>query len=418
MISRISCKHKMTKKRKIIAGLDVGTTKICVIVAEQADNKDIRILGVGIHPSHGLRKGEVINVNQTAESIRAAVDKAENICEFEISSVYAGIAGGHIESFNSRAVILIANAVVGVTEKDMIRAGKAAQTVALPGDREIIHTIPQAFSVDNHRGILNPEGKQGIRLEAQVHLITGRVSALQDIMNCIRQAGLDVGDIVLQQLASSLAVVRKEEQEAGVVLVDIGGGTTDYVFFRDEIVHHTRILSIGGDHVTNDISLGMKLLIPQAEELKKREGKALSELARDDSDLSIPGALYRHAPGRTHRKLCLIIEARMTEIFQLIRNDLESEGHFNLIGSGLVLTGGGALLKGIDVLAARVTGLPVRIGTPTGITGLREVIDNPIYSTAVGLVKYGFSMDSSHHSAITRSGGVLRGVKNIIDRYF
>lgn len=408
----------MTKTRNIIAGLDVGTTKICVIVAEQDDNSEIRLLGVGIHPSRGLRKGEVINVNQTAESIRAAVDKAENICEFEIASVYAGIAGGHIESFNSRAVIPISNPAVGVTEKDMIRAGKAAQTVALPRDREIIHTIPQAFSVDTHRGILNPEGKQGTRLEAQVHLITGRVAALQDIINCIRQAGLDVGDIVLQQLASSLAVVRKEEQEAGVVLIDIGGGTTDYVFFRDEIVLHTKILSVGGDHLTNDISLGMKLLIPLAEELKKREGKALFEEASDDSELSIAGALYRHAPGHTPRKLCRIIEARMTELFQLIRHDLEVEGHFNLIGSGLVLTGGGALLEDIDILAARVTGLPVRIGTPTGISGLREVIDNPIYSTAVGLVKYGFSMDSSHHSAVTGSGGMLRGVRKLIDRYF
>lgn len=314
-----------------------------MIVAEQTDDGDIRILGVGTHPSRGLRKGEVINVNQTAESIRAAVDKAENICEFEIGSVYTGITGEHIESFNSRAVIPVANPAVGVTEKDMVRAGKAAQAVALPREREIIHTIPQTFSVDNHRGIPNPEGQQGTRLEAQVHLVTGRVAALQDIINCIRQAGLDVGDVVLQQLASSLAVVKKEEQEAGVVLVDIGGGTTDYVFFRDEIVHHTKTLSVGGDHLTNDISLGMKLLIPQAEELKKKEGKALSERARDNSKLSIPGALYRPAPGLTHQKLCLIIEARLTELFQLLRYDLEAEGHFHSIGSGLVLTGGGSL---------------------------------------------------------------------------
>ena len=408
----------MNKRRNIVAGLDVGTTKICVIVAEQTGSGDIRILGVGLSPSRGLRKGEVINVNQTAESIRAAIDKAENICEFEIGSVYTGIAGGHIESFNSRAVIPIANSAVGVTEKDMIRAGKAAQTVALPREREIIHTICQSFSVDDHRGILNPEGKQGTRLEAQVHLVTGRVAALQDIINCIQQAGLDVNDIVLQQLASSLVVVRKEEQEAGVVLVDIGGGTTDYVFFRDEIVHHTKILSVGGDHLTNDISLGMKLLIPQAEELKKREGMAIAEQAREDSELSIPGALYRHAPGRTHQKLCRIIETRLIELFQLIRQDLEAEGHFQSIGSGLVLTGGGSLLKDIDILAARVTELPVRIGTPTGISGLREVIDNPIYSTAVGLVKYGFSKDRSPGACATRSGGMLGRVKSLIDRYF
>lgn len=408
----------MRKKRKIIAGLDVGTTKICVIVAEQFDSGDIRILGVGTHPSRGLRKGEVINVNQTAESIRAAVDKAENICEFEIGYVFTGISGEHIESFNSRAVIPVANPSVGVTEKDMVRAGKAAQAIALPREREIIHTIPQAFSVDNHRGIPNPEGQQGTRLEAQVHLVTARVAALQDLFNCIRQAGLEVGDVVLQQLASSLAVLRKEEQEAGVVLIDIGGGTTDYVFFRDEIVHHTSILSVGGDHITNDISLGLKLLISQAEELKKRDGNALSERATDNSELPVPGALYRPVPGLNRRKLYRIIEARLTELFQLLRFDLQRHGHYHSIGSGLVLTGGGALLKDIDILAARVTGLPVRVGIPTGISGLSEVIDNPAYSTAVGLVKYGFSINRSSNYTITGTGGMLKKIRSLIDRYF
>ncbi len=408
----------MAKNRDIIAGLDVGTTKICMLVAERVEDGDIRILGAGSQPSRGLRKGEVINVAQTVESIEKTIAQVENICEFEIQSVYAGVTGSHIESFNSRAVLPVLNPTVGVTEKDMISATEAARSLALPRDREILHTIPQEFSVDDRQGIADPEGMQGTRLEAQVHLVTGKTAAIRDIINCINQAGLDVTDIVLQQLASSLAVVRKEEQQSGVVLVDIGGGTTDYVFFRDETVRHTRVLSVGGDHVTNDISLGMKLLLRQAEELKKKYGSALHDRVRDDSDLFLPEALTRSPDGLSRKKLCQIIELRLMELFQVIRRDLEKSGHFQSIGSGLVLTGGGALLKDIAALAGRETGLPIRIGTPAGVSGLREVIDSPVYSTAVGLVKYGFRSDRGRSSEGPSSVKFISGVKRWLDRYF
>ncbi|MEA1927800.1 MAG: cell division protein FtsA [Candidatus Auribacterota bacterium] len=407
----------MQQNREIVVGLDIGTTKICVMIAELVDSGSIRIIGVGNHPSRGLKKGKIVNIMQAVESIRSAVDKAENTCGFQINTVYAGITGDHIESFNSRAVLPVANPSVGVTEKDIINTSQSAGSVAIPRDREIIHMIPQEFSVDDQRGIADPEGMQGIRLEARVHLITAQSAAIRNITNCINQAGLDVADIVLQQLASSLAVVKKEEQQAGVVLVDIGGGTTDYVFFRDEIVQHTNVLSVGGDHLTNDISLGMKLLLPQAEELKKREGRALSEDVSDDPELTIPGSLFRSSSALSRRNLCLIIELRMTELFHLLQQDLEREEHFHSIGSGLVLTGGGSLLRDVETLAAGVTSLPVRIGRPSGVSGLREVIDNPIYSTAVGLVKYGLNTNQTFPSSANGSRNILGPIKNIINRY-
>ena len=412
----------MTQKRDIITGLDMGTTKICALVAEREENGDIRILGVGTHPSRGLRKGEVINITETVDSIEKAVSQAENICEFEVTSVIAGITGSHIQSFNSRAVLPVANPSVGVTRKDMFRAIDAAQAVPLPRDREVLHVIPQEFSVDDRKGIADPEGMEGVRLEAQVHLVSGEVAAHRNLVNCITQAGFEVEEFVLQQLASSLAVIRKEEQQAGVVLVDIGGGTTDYVYFRDEIVRHTKVLGVGGDHITNDISLGMKILLRQAEELKEKYGSALSDRVTGDDELAIPDALVRPATGLSRKKLDRIIELRLTELFHLLRRDLEEEAHLQSIGSGLVLTGGCSLQKDIDALAGQITGLPVRIGTPFGVSGLREIIDSPIYSTAVGLVKYGFLRRSSTDRSCGAGDGVpgilFSGIKRWLDRYF
>ncbi|MFH1039315.1 MAG: cell division protein FtsA [PVC group bacterium] len=408
----------MSKHRDIIAALDVGTTKICLLVAERVENGDIRILSAGTQPSRGLRKGEVINVAQTVDSIEKTFSQVENICEVEISSVFAGITGSHIQSYNSRAVLPVANPAVGVTEKDMLNAIEAARSVALPRECEILHTIPQEFSVDDREGIADPEGMQGTRLEARVHLVTGRTAAIRDIANCINQAGLAVAEVVLQHLASSLAVVRKEEQQSGVVLVDIGGGTTDYVFLRDETVWHTGVLSVGGDHVTNDISLGMKLLLRQAEELKKKYGSALHDRVKDDAGLFLPEALVRSVDGLSRRKLCQIIELRLVELFRLIRRDLEKAGHFQSIGSGLVLTGGSALLKNIADLAERETGLPVRIGTPAGVSGLREVIDSPVYSTAVGLIKYGFRPERPRPAGDASPVKFIGGLKRWLGRYF
>jgi cell division protein FtsA len=408
----------MSQKGEIIAGLDVGTTKICLLVGERTGNDELRVLGVSSQPSSGLRKGEVVNVDRTVESIQKTLAQVEDTCELKIGSVYVGITGAHVESFNSRAILPIGNPAAGVTRKDMTGAVAAASRVSLPPDREIMHVLAQEYSVDDRAGIIEPEGIQGSRLEANVHLVTARTPAIDDIVNCVRQAGLDVAETVLQQLASSLAVMRDEEQESGAVLVDIGGGTTDYAFFRSSAVRHTRVISVGGDHVTNDISLGMKLLLGQAEELKRKAASALADRGGEDQVLSLPSALVRSSGGPSRKKLCWIVELRMTELFRLIRRDLERAGLFQNIGTGLVLTGGGALLKDIALLAERETGLPVRIGLPRGVCGLREVIDSPVYSTAVGLVKYGLKWGQTQSALPDPAGGFLAGIRRWLGRYF
>ncbi len=403
----------MSQKEEIVAGLDVGTTKICLLIGERTGEGEIRVLAVGTKPSLGLRKGEVVNVGQTVESIQKALDQAESLCEEKIDSVCVGITGSHVDSFNSRAILPVLNPAAGVTRRDMAAAVAQASKVPLRSDQEIIHILPQDFSVDDRKGIVEPEGIQGSRLEAKVHLVTARIPAVDNIVNCVTQAGLGVAETVLQQLASSLAVMTDEEQESGAVLVDIGGGTTDYAFFRHGLVWHTRVLSVGGDHVTNDISLGLKLLIPQAEELKKKSARALADRLEEDQALTLTSSLVRSSGRLSQKTLCRIVELRLTEIFRLIRRDLEESGHFQNIGAGLILTGGGALLKDIDLLAKRETGLPVRIGHPIGVCGLREVIDSPVYSTAVGLVKYGLKQGRSQ-----RRRRFLGGIRGWLEQYF
>lgn len=408
----------MRNNKDIVVGLDVGTSKVCALVAEADEGGDIRIIGVGTHPSHGVRKGEVVNVENTIESIEQAVAQAEQICGIEVKSIFAGITGGHIESFNSRALVPVARPTVGITEKDIARAIEAAQAVAIPRNREVLHVIPQEFAVDEQKGIINPEGMLGSRLEAQVHIVTGAVTAIQNVIKSINQAGLRVEDIVLPQLLASLVVLRKEEQKSGVVLIDIGGGTTEYVLFREEIIHHTNVLGVGGEHITNDISIGLKLLHSQAEEIKKRFGEATSASVEEGASISAPATSGCPVTGLSRKKLCRIIELRMTELFQLVRNDLEEKGLFESIGSGLVLTGGTSLMKGIESLAQQVTGLPVRMGKPGGVTGLLEVINSPVYATTVGLVKYGFQHRSSAGQTRFAGRNVFRRIKNWFDSYF
>ena len=408
----------MSKKGEIVAGLDVGTTKICLLVGERTGEDEVRILGVGSQPSFGMRKGEVVNVERTVESIRKALEQAEDTCGMKIDSAYVGIAVGHVESYNRRAILPIVNPAAGVSRKDMSAAVEAAGRISLPPDREIIHVLAQDYSVDDRTGIIEPEGIQGSRLEANVHLVTARTPAVEDILNCVRQAGLGVAEIMLQQLASSLAVMTDEEQESGAILIDIGGGTTDYVFFRNNIVRHTRVLPVGGDHVTNDISLGMKLRIPQAEELKKRSASALSARVGEDEQLSLPAALVRSSGGPSRKTLCRIVELRLAELFQLIRRDLEKAELFQNIGSGIVLTGGGALLGDIALLAERETELPVRLGLPHGFCGLREVIDSPVFATAAGLVKYGLNCGQTRSTRPPGRGSVFGVLRRWLDRYF
>ncbi len=408
----------MNRRGEIIAGLDVGTTKICLLVAERTGEDDIRVIGAAIRPSEGLRKGEVVNVARTVEAIKNTLAQVENTCEIKLGSVYAGVTGAHVESYNSRAILPISNPSAGVSRKDIAATVEAASRFSLPPDREILHVLPQEFAVDDRTGIVEPEGIKGTRLEANVHLVTGRTPAINDILNCVQQAGLDVEETVLQQLASSLAVMREEEQESGAVLIDIGGGTTDYAFFRNSMVRHTRVISVGGDHVTNDIRIGMRVLVRQAEELKKKYASALADRIGDEETLTLPAPLVPSSGARSRKTLCRIVELRLMELFGLIRGDLEKAGLLQNIGSGLVLTGGGSLLRDIRELAERETGLPVRIGLPRGICGLREVIDSPVYSTAVGLVKYGCKWGMNQSTLTDRPGGVIGGFRRWLERYF
>lgn len=408
----------MSQRGEIIAGLDVGTTKICLLVAERLGKEDIQVIGAAIQPSVGLRKGEIINVARTVESIQKTLAQVEDTCEIEIGSVYVGITGAHVASYNNKAILPISNPSAGVSLKDINSAVDAASRLSLPSDREIIHVLPREYAVDDRKGLLEPEGIQGSRLEANVHLVTVRSPVLQDIHNCVQQAGLRVEKPVLQQLASSLAVMREEEQESGAVLIDIGGGTTDYAFFRNSMVCHTKVISVGGDHITNDISIGLRVLIRQAEELKRRYASALADQVDEKEMLTLPAPLVRSGRGRSRKTLCRIVELRLMELFQLIRCDLEEAGLIQDIGSGLVLTGGGALLKDIQQLAERETGLPVRIGLPRGVCGLKEVIDSPIYSTAVGLVKFGCKFGENQSGRPPRSGRWFGGFRHWLERYF
>jgi cell division protein FtsA len=411
----------MVQKNKIVAGLDVGTTQIRALIAEENEEGEIKIIGVGAHRSLGLKKGEIVNPDQAIKGIEKALDQVEQISGFGIKSAFVGITGGHVQSFNSRSLFPVARPRLGVSPRDVEKAIKAAQAIAIPSDQEIIHIIPQEFAVDNQKGIVNPEGMLGSRLEAKIHVITGSITGIQNVARCVNRAGVEVEDIVFQPLAASLAVLRQEEQKSGVLLLNLGGGTTDYVLFQDEVIRSTGVLNVGGGHVTNDVSIGLKLLQSQAEEVKKKFGFASSGSIDERSDFSIPAIMGRAATKIFRKKLCHIIELRLTEILSLIEKDLLGKNVFHL-GSGIVLSGGGSLLGGIAELAEEKLGLPARTGKPWGITGFKEIIDNPGYATAAGLLKYGFQYRGSGGSGRLPGSGkfwqAAKSFRNWIQKYF
>lgn len=376
--------------KNVVVGLDIGTTKICTVVAEQSADGTVRITGVGIVPSYGLRKGVVVNLESTIDSIAKAIETAEEMSHTAIESVFAGIAGGHIKSFNSRGTIPITHKDNEITKEDVNRAIGMAKAVSIPIDREVIHTIPQQFIVDGQGGIQDPRGMSGVRLEAEVHIVTGAITSAQNIVKSIRRAGFEVDDIVLQPLASSMATLIKEEKDSGVILIDIGGGTTDVVLYIDGSVRHTHVLSVGGDHITNDIAIGLKVPIGKAEEIKKKFGCARRDMVDIDEEFLLPGVIGRAAAHMKRRQLVEIIELRLEEILELVKQDIELTGCAELVSSGVVLTGGSSLISGVTKMAEDIFGVPVRMGMPRGVTGLVEVLNSPIYSTGVGLAQYGF----------------------------
>ena len=376
----------MQGQGEIIVGLDVGTTKICAVVGEVSGN-DIHIIGIGTHPSIGLRKGVVVNIESTVESIKKAVEEAELMAGCEISSVYVGIAGGHITGFNSRGIVAIKGPEV--SQNDVERVIDAARAVAIPMDREVIHVLPQEFIVDEQDGIQNPVGMAGVRLEAKIHIVTGAVTSAHNIVKCANRSGLDVCDIVLESLASGEAVLTKEERELGTALLDLGGGTTDLAIFSGKNIKHTFVLSLGGNNLTNDIAVGLRTPLAEAERIKTKYGTCLSQNISPDETIEVPGMGGREPRLLQRQILGEILEPRMEEIFTLIKREIYRAGMENVITSGVVVTGGSSLLDGVPEIAESIFNLPTRLGKPLGISGLTDVVNNPMYATGVGLVLFG-----------------------------
>ena len=376
----------MQGKDNVIVGLDVGTTKICAVVGE-VSGKEVNIIGIGTHPSIGLRKGVVVNIESTVESIKKAIEEAELMADCEISSVYAGIAGGHITGFNSRGIVAIKGAEI--TPQDVERVIDAARAVAIPMDREVIHVLPQEFIVDDQAGIQNPVGMSGVRLEAKIHIVTGAVTSAHNIVKCANRSGLDVCDIVLESLASGEAVLTDEEKELGTALLDLGGGTTDLAIFSGKSIKHTFVLALGGNNLTNDIAVGLRAPLVEAEKIKKKYGTCLARNISVEETIEVPGMGGREPRKLPRQILGEILEPRMEEIFTFINREIYRAGMENIIPSGVVLTGGSALLEGGTEIAESIFNLPTRQGKPLGIKGLVDVVNNPMYATGVGLVLYG-----------------------------
>ncbi len=372
---------------RLIVGLDIGTSKVLAIVGEVNAAGEVEVIGVGHHPSRGMKKGVVVNIESTVQSIQRAVEEAELMAGCQIHSVYAGIAGSHIQSFNSHGVVAIKEKEVGAGDIDRVIA--AARALAIPADQKVLHVLPQEFIIDKQEGIREPIGMSGVRLEAKVHIVTGAVSAAQNIVKCVRRCGLEVDDIILEQLASSISTLTEDEKELGVCLVDIGGGTTDISVFTEGAIRHTAVIPIAGDQVTNDIAVALRTPTQHAEDIKKRYGCALTQLAARDETIEVPSVSDRPPRSLSRQTLAEVIEPRIEELFGLIQAELRRSGFEEVLGSGIVLTGGSSKMEGMIDLAEEVFHMPVRLGIPQYVGGLKGVVENPVYATGVGLVLYG-----------------------------
>ena len=372
--------------KSLLVGLDIGTSKIAALVGELKDDDQIEVIGIGTHPSRGLKKGVVVDIESTVQSIQRAVEEAELMAGCEIHSVHAGIAGSHIRSLNSHGITAIKEREVG--QADVDRVLEAARAVAIPADQKILHILPQEFIIDDQEGIREPIGMCGVRLEARVHMVTGAVSAAQNIVKCIRRCGLEVDDLVLEQLSSSYAVLGEDEKELGVCLVDIGGGTTDLAVFTDGAIRHTAVIPIAGDQVTNDIAVALRTPTQHAEQIKIRHACALTQLAASGETIEVPSIGDRPPRRLSRQTLSEVVEPRYEELLTLLRNELRRSGFEDLVAGGVVLTGGSAKMQGLIELAEEVFHMPVRLGAPQYVIGMEEITRNPIYSTGVGLLMY------------------------------
>ncbi len=380
-------------EKNLIVGLDIGTSKVVAIVGEVNAEGVIEIIGMGSHPSRGLRRGVVVNIETTVQSIQRAVEEAELMAGCHIRSVYAGIAGSHIKSLNSHGIVAIRDKEV--RQADMERVIDAARAVAIPADQKILHVLPQEYIIDGQEGIREPVGMFGVRLEARVHMVTGSVSAAQNIIKCVRRCGLEVDDVILEQLASSAAVLTEDEKNLGVVLIDIGGGTTDIAVFTEGSIRHTAVIPIAGDQVTKDISVALRTPTQYAEEIKIKYGCALRELAKAGEMIEVPGVGERGARRLSRHTLAEVIEPRYEELLTLVQAELRRSGFEDLVAAGMVMTGGSAKAEGLAELAEEVFHMPVRIGVPRYVAGLADVVRNPIHATGVGLLLFGHQQQRS-----------------------
>jgi cell division protein FtsA len=396
----------------MIVGLDIGTTTVTAVIGEYSESSELEIIGLGTAPSRGLRRGVVINIEATLRSVAAAVEAAEQVAGREIASVVSGIAGGHIEGLNSRGVVAVTGKGREITADDVARVIDAAKAVVIPMDREVIHVIPQEFVVDEQGGIRNPLDMIGVRLEAEVHIITGSVTAAQNLVKCVNRAGFKVSDIVLQSLAAGRAVLTQDEQELGVLLIDLGGGTTDILVYREGAPYYTSVLPVGGAQVTGDLSIMLKTPTDAAERIKKDAGCCYMQIVEAGEPVIIPGVGGRPPAEIDRREICRIIQPRMAEILAMVRERIEPKGYLPHLGAGVVLTGGGALLPGAVELASEIFGTSARTGQPGNLGGIGSVYQNPEFSTAVGLVQYAASRGGGDAGTAEEIGepGVLRGV--------
>ncbi|MEM1114552.1 MAG: cell division protein FtsA [Pseudomonadota bacterium] len=373
--------------KKMIVGLDIGTSKVVAIVGEVGADGDIEVVGIGSHPSKGLKKGVVVNIESTVQSIQRAVEEAELMAGCQIHSVFVGIAGSHIRSLNSHGIVAIKDKEVYA--QDLERVIDAAQAVAIPADQKVLHILPQEYVIDNQEGIKEPLGMSGVRLEAKVHLVTCAVNAAQNIEKCIRRCGLDVEEQILEQLASSYSVLTDDERELGVCLVDIGGGTTDIAIFTDGSIRHTGVIPIAGDQVTNDIAMALRTPTQHAEEIKIKYACALTQLAGPEETIKVPSVGDRPPRDLSRQALAEVVEPRYDELFTLVQAELRRSGFEDMVPAGIVLTGGTSKMEGVMELAEEIFHMPVRVGYPTVVQGLTDIVRNPIYATGVGLLQYG-----------------------------
>ena len=393
----------------MIVGLDIGTSKVVALVGEIGADGELEIVGIGSHPSRGMKKGVVVNIESTVQSIQRAIEEAELMAGCQIHSVFAGIAGNHIRSMNSHGIVAIREGEV--VQADIERVLDAAQAVAIPADQKVLHILPQEYVIDNQEGVREPRGMSGVRLEAKVHLVTCAMNAVQNIEKCIRRCGLEVEDVILEQLASSYSVLTEDEKELGVCMVDVGGGTTDIAIFTEGAIRHTAVIPIAGDQVTNDIAMALRTPTQHAEEIKIRYACALAKLAGPEETIKVPSVGERPPRDLSRQALAEVVEPRYDELFTLIQAELRRSGYEDMIPAGIVLTGGTAKMEGAVELAEEIFHMPVRLGVPQEFKGLADVVRNPIYSTGVGLLHYGMKhhADGGHgHSEQSRESPLIK----------